>query len=139
MTGIREMLEQDAEVVDLFAHVYGLTAVEKEVFRALGERERRATIDELTEDLGYERSTTYRAVQRLCRDGLAEKTQRNYADGGYCHVYGIADPETVTIETLETINELYAEMDRLIRACRTTYESRETRAECETTAGLPSA
>lgn len=131
MTAIRELLDGEADAIDLFEHVHGLNDVEKQAFRVLAESDRRLTIDQVNEEVECERSTTYRAVQHLCRIGFVEKSQHNYENGGYCHVYGIADVDAVADETLRTVNDLYALLDRLIDECRNAYAPPATDAEVE--------
>lgn len=79
------------------------------------------TVDELAAAVDRERSTTYRAVQQLCRSGLVQKEQQTYDTGGYCHVYQLSDPEGIANDLQRIVNEWYAEMGQLVYEFRETY------------------
>ncbi len=112
------------ECEGLLECVHGMKDLDREVFQALVDDADPLTVDELAERVGRERSTAYRAVQRLLRAGFVRKEQVNYDHGGYYHVYRPADPDAVADDMQRTLNEWYAQMGQLIQEFRDEYGER---------------
>ncbi|MXR41021.1 MarR family transcriptional regulator [Halobaculum sp. WSA2] len=123
-----EQLRQDMECEGLLECFHGLKELDKECFRTLVEAEEPLTVDELAEAVDRERSTAYRAVQRLLQTGFIEKEQVNYDQGGYYHVYSPNDPSQITDDMQRMLNDWYAKMGQLIQEFETKYEQSETPA-----------
>ena len=121
-----EYLKQDMQCEGLLECIHGLKELDKEVFRTLTGAEEPLTIDEIAEAVDRERSTAYRAVQRLLQSGFIQKEQVNYEQGGYYHVYHPTDPEEIADEMQRTLNDWYAKMGQLIGEFRQKYESEIT-------------
>ena len=117
-----EQLRQDMECEGLLECFHGLKELDKECFQALVEAEEPMTVDELAEAVDRERSTAYRAVQRLLQTGFIEKEQVNYEQGGYYHVYSPSDPSQITDDMQRMLNDWYAKMGQLIQEFETKYE-----------------
>ncbi len=107
---------------------HGLKELDKECFRALVEADEPLTVDELAEAVDRERSTAYRAVQRLLQTGFIEKDQINYDQGGYYHVYSPTDPSQIADEMQRMLNDWYAKMGQLIQEFENKYEQSESSA-----------
>ncbi len=107
---------------------HGLKELDKECFRALVEADEQLTVDELAEAVDRERSTAYRAVQRLLQTGFIEKDQINYDQGGYYHVYSPTDPSQIADEMQRMLNDWYAKMGQLIQEFENKYEQSESSA-----------
>ncbi|SEO23919.1 Predicted transcriptional regulator [Halogranum amylolyticum] len=118
---MRDHLRQDMACEGLLECIHGLGDLEQRCFRTLVEQSRPMTVDDLAAAVDRERSTTYRAVQRLCQSGLVEKEQQSYETGGYCHVYRLADSEAIADDLQRTLNDWYAEMGQLVHEFRETY------------------
>ncbi len=82
------------------------------------------TVDELAEAVDRERSTAYRAVQRLLQAGFIQKEQINYDQGGYYHVYKPTDPSKIADDMQRMLNDWYAKMGQLIQV-ETKYEQQD--------------
>ncbi|MFB6201204.1 MAG: helix-turn-helix domain-containing protein [Halorhabdus sp.] len=123
-----EYLKQDMQCEGLLECIHGLKELDKEVFRTLTGADDPLTIDEIAEAVDRERSTAYRAVQRLLQSGFIQKEQVNYDQGGYYHVYHPTDPEQIADEMQRTLNDWYAKMGQLISEFRRKYESEITTA-----------
>lgn len=119
-------LERDLECEGLLECLYELNELDRECFRILSRAEEPLTIDALASRVGRERSTAYRSVQRLLDVGLVVKDQVNYEQGGYHHVYHIADPDRVAAEMQQQVNEWYAQIGYLIGRFRNKYADGET-------------
>lgn len=117
-----EYLNQDMECEGLLECIHGLKDLDREVFVSLTEEAEPMTIDEIAAAVDRERSTAYRAVQRLLQAGFLQKEQVNYDQGGYYHVYHPTDPDVVADEMQRTLNDWYAQMGQLIGEFRSKYE-----------------
>ncbi|WP_331234617.1 helix-turn-helix domain-containing protein [Natronorarus salvus] len=127
-----EMLRQDMECEGLLECFHGLKTLDRECFRALVESAEPLTIDEVAEIVDRERSTAYRAIQRLLSAGFIQKEQINYEQGGYYHVYRPTDPETVASDMQRMLNDWYAKMGQLIHEFEEKYGERpESRVPAE--------
>jgi predicted transcriptional regulator len=107
---------------------HGLKELDKECFRALVDAEEPLTVDEIAEAVDRERSTAYRAVQRLLQTGFIEKDQVNYEQGGYYHVYSPTDPSQITDDMQRMLNDWYAKMGQLIQEFENKYEQFDSSA-----------
>jgi predicted transcriptional regulator len=123
-----EQLRRDMECEGLLECFHGLKELDKECFRALVEAEEPLTVDEIAEAVDRERSTAYRAVQRLLQTGFIEKNQINYDQGGYYHVYMPTDPSQIADEMQRMLNDWYAKMGQLIQEFEDKYEQSEASA-----------
>jgi len=116
-----EHLQQDMQCEGLLECVHGLKELDKECFQVIVRSDEPLTIDEIADEIDRERSTAYRAVQRLLKSGFIQKEQVNYDQGGYYHVYKPTDPDRVADEMQRTLNDWYAQMGQLISEFREKY------------------
>jgi len=119
---LSEQLQRDMECEGLLKCFHGLKQLDRECFKALVEAEEPLTVDEIADAVDRERSTAYRAVQRLLQTGFIRKEQVNYDHGGYYHVYEPADPSQIAEEMQRMLNDWYAKMGQLIQKFETKYE-----------------
>jgi predicted transcriptional regulator len=117
-----EQLQRDMECEGLLECFHGLKQLDRDCFEALVEAEEPLTVDEIADTVDRERSTAYRAVQRLLQTGFIRKEQVNYDHGGYYHVYEPTDPSQITEEMQRMLNDWYAKMGQLIQEFETKYE-----------------
>ncbi len=117
-----EQLQQDMVCEGLLECFHGLKQLDKECFRALVDTEEPLTVDEIAEAVDRERSTAYRAVQRLLQTGFIQKEQVNYDQGGYYHVYYPTDPSKIADDMQRMLNDWYAKMGQLIQEFEKKYE-----------------
>ena len=111
--------------VGLLECFHGLKQLDKQIFQELVQAEAPLTIDEIADEVDRERSTAYRAVQRLLKAGFLQKEQVNYDQGGYYHVYRPTDPEKVADDMQRMLNDWYAKMGQLIQEFEDKYERAE--------------
>ncbi|MFD1648072.1 helix-turn-helix domain-containing protein [Haloarchaeobius litoreus] len=123
-----EMLRQDMYCEGLLECFHDLKGIDKEIFRLLNEQEDALTVDEIAEEIDRERSTAYRAVQRLLSAGFLQKEQINYDQGGYYHVYRPRDAEEIAQEMQRMLNDWYAKMGNLIGEFSEKYADGEPQA-----------
>lgn len=121
-----EQLQRDMECEGLLECFHGLKQLDKEVFQALVNAEEPLTVDEIADAVDRERSTAYRAVQRLLQAGFIQKEQINYDQGGYYHVFEPTDPSNIADNMQRLLNDWYAKMGQLIQEFETKYEDQDT-------------
>ena len=124
-----EYLSQDMQCEGLLECMHGLKELDKEVFVVLTDAESPMTVDAIAEAVDRERSTAYRAVQRLLQSGFIQKEQVNYDQGGYYHVYRPTDPDRIANDMPRLLNDWYAKMGQLITEFRDQYEGAVSGAE----------
>ena len=124
-----EYLQKDMECEGLLECIHGLKELDRECFQALVETEEPLTIDEVAERVDRERSTAYRAIQRLLQTGFVQKEQVNYEQGGYYHVYRPTDPDEVADDMQRMLNDWYAKMGQLLQEFRDKYDQQPVAAE----------
>ncbi|EFW92283.1 transcription regulator [Haladaptatus paucihalophilus DX253] len=117
-----EMLRQDMTCEGLLECFHGTKELDKDVFGLLVESSEPLTVDEIAERIDRERSTAYRAVQRLMQAGFVQKEQINYDQGGYYHVYRPTDPDKIADDMQRMLNDWYAKMGQLIGEFREKYD-----------------
>lgn len=123
-----EQLQRDMECEGLLECFHGLKQLDKDCYRTLVSAEESLTIDEVAERVDRERSTAYRAVQRLLKAGFIQKEQINYEQGGYYHVYSPTDPSQIADDMQRMLNDWYAKMGRLIGEFEEKYDRPERAA-----------
>ena len=118
---IAEIIENDDIVCeDLIECITGSGQLDKEVYFAIMEEDG-MDLDEIAEKVDRERSTAYRAVQRLEENGFLDKRKEGKEGGGYRHVYEPVDPDKVADQMLDRLNEWYADMGQMIHEFRHKY------------------
>lgn len=123
-SSIADYLQQDMVCEDVFECVSGSSELDREVYFALLEHGQ-MDVDEIADTVDRERSTAYRAVQRLKNHGFIKQEQVGQSGGGYRHVYTATPPEQVADQMQHALNELYAELGQLIHEFRETYADTE--------------
>jgi len=114
-------LQQDMQCESLLECFHGLKGLDQAVFQVLVEADDALTVDEVADRVERERSTAYRAVQRLLQAGFIQKEQVNYDQGGYYHVYRPVDADQIADEMQRLLNDWYAQMGQLIGEFREKY------------------
>jgi predicted transcriptional regulator len=123
-----EYLRADMDCEGLLECIHGLRDLDRDCFGVIIESETPLTIDEIAEEVDRERSTVYRAVQRLLQTGFVQKEQVNYDQGGYYHVFSATDPDVVADDMQRLLNDWYAKMGQLIGEFRTKYDTSDQSA-----------
>jgi len=117
-----EQLQRDMVCEGLLECFHGLKQLDRECFEALVGAEEPLTVDEVAEAVDRERSTAYRAIQRLSQTGFVQKEQVNYDQGGYYHVYFPTHPERIAADMQRMLNDWYAKMGQLISEFEEKYQ-----------------
>jgi predicted transcriptional regulator len=126
-----EQLQRDLQCEGLLECFHGLKQLDREVFQVVVDSGEPLTVDEIADAVERERSTAYRAVQRLLQAGFIQKEQVNYEQGGYYHVYKPNDPSQIADNMQRLLNDWYAKMGQLIQEFEQKYENREPTSPVE--------
>jgi predicted transcriptional regulator len=120
---IADIIEnEDIVCEDLIECITGSGKLDKEVYFTIMENGSMG-LDEIAEAVDRERSTAYRAVQRLEENGFLNKNKEGKKGGGYQHIYDPVDPDKVADQMLNNLNEWYADMGQMIHEFRQKYSN----------------
>lgn len=119
-SSISDYIDEDMKCEDLLECVSGSKDLDREIYFSLLE-DGQMDVDEIAEKIERERSTAYRAVQRLKENGFLEQEKKSHKGGGYRHVYTAVDPEKVAEQMQRKLNDWYANMGQLIHEFRNKY------------------
>ena len=92
------MLESAEKCDELLSCIFGLNALERQLYLALVNEE--LNIKKVSLRVGKERSVVYRALQKLIDHGLCRKEKKLLAKGGYFFVYSAREPAQVKADIL---------------------------------------
>ncbi len=123
-----EQLQRDMVCEGLLECFHGLKQLDRDCFETLVQADNPLTVDEVADRVDRERSTAYRAIQRLLQAGFIQKDQVNYDQGGYYHVYRPTDPSKIADDMQRLLNDWYAKMGQLIQEFERKYDRHERSA-----------
>lgn len=119
---IAEYLESDMQCEGLLECLHGLKALDRRCFEVIATADGTVTIDDLAEGLDRDRSTVFRATTRLVQVGVVTKSQVNFEEGGYYHVYSTNSTAEITGEMQRLLDDFYAKMEALVDEFEAKYE-----------------
>lgn len=124
---IADIIEKDDIMCeDLLECITGSGELDKQVYFTVLENGA-MDLDEMAEKVDRERSTVYRAVQRLEENGFLNKEKVGRKGGGYRHIYEPVDPDKVADQMLDRLNEWYADMGQMIHEFREKYQEEKNK------------
>jgi len=88
----QKILSGEASCRDIVKCIYGLSDFELAVYRKLI-KQGPLKADDLAPVFKKDRSTVYRALQKLVASGLAFRDTKSIDRGGYFHIYSAVSPE----------------------------------------------
>lgn len=91
MVDPQKILSGQATCRDIVKCMYGLSDFELSIYKRLA-KHGPLKADDLAPSLKKDRSTVYRALQRLVSSGLAFRETKTIDRGGYYHVYTAVPP-----------------------------------------------
>ncbi len=93
------------EIEDVIKCSLSLTKSDFSLIKFLMKKESGSfTTEELSEKLGFEKSTVQRSVKKLHEKGLLFRSQKNQSSGGYIFYYQIKDKNKIREMILEIVN-----------------------------------
>lgn len=123
---IADIIEkEDIECEDLLECITGSGELDKKIYFTVLEKGA-MDLDEMAEQVDRERSTIYRAVQRLEENGFLNKEKAGREGGGYRHIYEPVDPDKVAEDMLNRLNEWYSDMGQMIHEFKEKYPKEQS-------------
>jgi predicted transcriptional regulator len=98
---------------DLVQCAFSLGSFEVEVYQKLSETGP-VRADELAEKMKRDRSTVYRALQKLMSCGMAYRETKRIERGGYYHVYRAVSRDELKKKLEQCVNDWYARMQEVL-------------------------
>lgn len=120
---VSEFLKGEIECEGLLECINGLKGLDREIYFLLLEERKQMSVDEIAERVEKERSTAYRSVKRLQREGLVNQEKENYEEASYRHVYQAVKAEEVAENMEQQLQEIEEKMEGLIQEFRDEYVS----------------
>ncbi|KUK04930.1 helix-turn-helix domain-containing protein [Methermicoccus shengliensis] len=111
---IVEIIRGDLECNDLAECVLGLKGLDLQTYKLLC-KEGDMTVERLSERLGKEKSTVYRALQNLLSAGLVSRRKMVIEGGGYYYIYRALDPHVLKQNLIANINQWYHKMMSFVK------------------------
>jgi predicted transcriptional regulator len=100
---------------DLFIYLFDLSPLEMNLLFLLIKTKKPLTLEQLSQKINRDKSTVFRALQKLVRLEICLKDAKMIKEGGYYHVYTATDTQTLKIETEKRVKEIKESFDRLLR------------------------
>ena len=115
-SSIKTLTRMNSTIKDLFIYLYDLSPLDLDLlFIMIKNKEEALTLEELSKNADRDKSTTFRALQKLVGLGICIKEARTVKEGGYYHVYRAIDIESFRAETEKRVKELEQSIHRLLR------------------------
>ncbi len=109
LIGVRQILtDQKVEASDVMHCFLGLRTLEIDVYFYLLKGQ--ATVKEVSEAMGRNRSTIQRAIQNLVQRGFAHRRTRTLRKGGYVYMYEAVNLSTLKNLIKETLDSFYQQI-----------------------------
>ncbi len=109
LLGVRQIMTgQKVEASDVMHCFLGLRSLEIDVYFYILKGQ--ATVKEVAEALGRNRSTIQRAIQNLVQRGFAHRRTRTLRKGGYVYVYEAVNLATLKELIKEALDSFYQQI-----------------------------
>jgi predicted transcriptional regulator len=109
LLGVRQIMTgQKVEASDVMHCFLGLRTLEIDVYFYLLKGQ--ATVKEVAEALGRNRSTIQRAIQNLVQRGFAQRRTRTLRKGGYEYIYDAVSLATLKDLIKESLDSFYQQI-----------------------------
>ncbi len=93
--------------------MYNLKPVDLAVFYEVAKRES-ATLDQISEAVERDRSSTHRCLAKLVSAGLVQKQSRALKGGGYYHLYSVVEPSKIKEQARQRVDEITKSLEDLV-------------------------
>lgn len=120
---ISEFLNGEIECESLLECINDLKSLDRKIYFLLLDEKKQMSVDEIADEIERERSTAYRSVKRLQREGLIKQEKENYEEASYRHVYSAVKAEKVADKMEDQLKEIQDQMEGLINEFRKKYVS----------------
>ncbi len=109
----QKILSGDASCKDIVKCLYRLSDFELAIYRRLV-KQGPSRADDLAPILKKDRSTVYRALQKLVNAGLAFRDTKSIDRGGYYHVYSSVSPDQLRQKLHKCADDWFDNMNKAI-------------------------
>jgi len=113
MDSIQFLTRRGATCSDLLSCLYGLKPMELQVFYDL-EARGSATVDDVSDAVHRDRTTTHRCLSKLVSAGLVYRQSKGLKDGGYYHVYAPVETSKIKEQAEMRVGEIVECLRRLL-------------------------
>jgi predicted transcriptional regulator len=113
MDSIQTLLRKGATCSDLLSCLYNLKPIDIQIFREVSRRDQ-ANLDQISEAVDRDRSSTHRCLSKLVSAGLVNKQTRTLKSGGYYHVYAAVEPSEIKKEAKRRVREITLALENLV-------------------------
>lgn len=113
MSDINLLRKEGSSCTELLECFYDLSPRECQVFYTIASREK-VTLDELSEIIDRDRSTTHRLLQKLVGLGLCYKEKTTFQRGGYSYEYRTPSVSRIKDHLEKRINEHIDDLNKLV-------------------------
>ena len=111
MESIQLLTRKRASCTDLLTCLYDLKDTELDILFEVARSQ--STLDEISEAVKKDRSTVHRALSKLVSLDLVYKRVRSLKNGGYYHVYTIAEESKIRDNAKLKVREITESLERL--------------------------
>jgi len=109
----QKILAGEATCRDIVKCMYSLTDFELAIYRKLV-KQGPLKADDLAPVMKKDRSTIYRAMQKLVSAGLAFRETKTIERGGYYHVYAAVSPDQLKAKLHKCADDWFENMNKAI-------------------------
>ncbi len=109
----QKILAGEASCKDIVKCIYRLTDFELAIYKRLAKQGPQRA-DDLAPIMKKDRSTVYRALQKLVSSGLAFRDTRSIERGGYYHVYTAVSPDQLKDSLHKCADDWFMNMNKAI-------------------------
>ena len=109
----QKILAGEASCRDIVKCIYRLSDFELAIYKKLV-KQGELKADDLAPVMKKDRSTVYRALQRLVASGLAFRETKSIERGGYYHVYSAVSPEQLKDRLHKCADDWFENMNKAI-------------------------
>jgi len=109
----QKILAGDASCRDIVKCLYRLTDFELAIYKKLV-RQGPLRADDLAPVVKRDRSTVYRALQKLVASGLAFRDTKSIERGGYYHLYAAVSPDALKAKLHKCADDWFDNMNSAI-------------------------
>jgi predicted transcriptional regulator len=109
----QKILAGDASCRDIVKCLYRLTDFELVIYKKLL-RQGPLRADDLAPVVKRDRSTVYRALQKLVASGLAFRDTKSIERGGYYHLYSAVSPDALKVKLHKCADDWFENMNSAI-------------------------
>lgn len=117
---LQKILSGEANCANLIQCIYNVNEFELKVYRILTEMNGAKT-EELAEKVGRNKSTVYRALQKLISCGLVYRETKTIDRGGYFYIYRAFPSEKVKQDMNQCAQDMYRNIKESLERADTLF------------------